>query len=205
MARYSEKKKQALDVLMRDEVYAQAVAIVTAEGLAGLTMDRIATGVGVSRGTLYNYFADRDALIDYLEERLLAPVLAALRNIADGELPPGEKLAKVVETIFTAVDDDLAMVTALVPDKHSRANRESQMRRRAEALDAIEGIVREGIESGVFKDLPPTLASQIVLDAIVGRIDWMALTGNTLPPGEQVPTFLELVLGGLETTHRGER
>ena len=51
MARYSEKQKAALDALMKDDVYRYAMEILKTEGAGALTMERLATDVGVSRGT----------------------------------------------------------------------------------------------------------------------------------------------------------
>ncbi len=199
MPRYSEKQRAALDALMKDDVYCQAMEIITAEGLSALTMERLATDVGVARGTLYNYFTDRDAVVDYLEERTFAPVLAAIQELADGALPPDEKLSTIAQWIFTATYNDRALVVALVPNKHAGANRQCQERRHVSALAAVEAVVREGVEGGVFRSLVPELAAEIFLSAVIGMIDTMAFTGKFLPPDEVVPTFTELMLSGFRS------
>ena len=121
MARYSEKQKAALDTLMKDDVYEHAIKIIEEEGLGQLTMERIATEIGVSRGTLYNYFADKDAVVEFVEERTFAPLLAQVDGIADGGLSPGDKLTKIAEQIFSSVYEDRALVVALIPNKFSNA------------------------------------------------------------------------------------
>jgi AcrR family transcriptional regulator len=200
MPRYSERQKAALDALMKDDVYNHAMEIITAEGLGTLTMERLATEVGVSRSTLYNYFADRDAVINYLEERTFAPILAAINELVAGPLSADRKLAGITETIFAAVHDDLSRVVALVPAKRASANREFHQRRRDSALSAIESVIREGIETGLFRELSPRLVAKIYLDAVAGMVESMAFSGTLLPPDELVPTLVELLLGGLRVT-----
>ncbi|RLE20489.1 MAG: hypothetical protein DRJ65_18090, partial [Acidobacteria bacterium] len=80
---------------MKDDVYEHAMKIITDEGLGSLTMERLASDVGVSRGTIYNYFDDRDAVLDYVEERTFGPVLAAIKEVAANDRQPEEKLTKI--------------------------------------------------------------------------------------------------------------
>ena len=197
MARYTEKQKAALDALMKDDVYKNAVKIIADEGLASLTMERLASDVGVSRGTIYNYFDDRDAVLDYVEERTFGPVLAAVMEIAASDLQPEEKLTRISEWVFTAVYEDRALVIALTPNKYSGAKRECQMRRRTSALEAIKVVVNEGIVAGAFKNLSPLLVSELFFGAVTGMIESMVFNEEFQPAEEIVPTLMEIILGGL--------
>jgi len=201
MARYTEKQKAALDVLMKDDVYKHAMKIIADEGLGSLTMERIASGVGVSRGTIYNYFDDRDAVLDYLEERTFGPLLATIKEVAASDWQPEEKLTKISEWVFTAVYEDRALVIALTPNKHSGAKRECQMRRRTSALEAIKAVVNEGIAAGVFKNISPLLVSELFLGAVTGMIESMVFNGEFQPAEEIVPTMMEIILGGLRKSY----
>jgi AcrR family transcriptional regulator len=197
MPRYSERQKAALDALMKDDVYHHAMEVIKSEGQGALTMERIATDVGVSRGTLYNYFADRDAVIDYLEERTFAPLLHAVEEVAGSALSPEKKLTEIAGWVFSAVYRDSALVVALVPVKSPAANQEAQERRRASGLAVLERVMREGVENGSFNDLPPRLVAEIFFSAIAGLIDVMAFSGRFQPPEEVVPTLMQVFLGGL--------
>ena len=103
MARYSEKQKAALDALMKDDVHDHAMEIIRADGIDGLTMERLANEIGVSRGTLYNYFDDKDAVIDHVEDRCFGEMLAAVEEIVNSPISPIDKLAKIADWIFTEV------------------------------------------------------------------------------------------------------
>jgi len=85
MPRYSQKQKAALTALMQDEAYRSAIEIIASEGLHGLTLERLAKKIGLSRASLYNYFADRDAIVTFVEERTFEPVISALEAIAGGD------------------------------------------------------------------------------------------------------------------------
>ena len=199
MPRYSQKQKAALDALMRDDVYRHSMEIINAEGLAALTMDRLAKAIGVSRGTLYNYFDDRDAVANFLEERTFAPLLARLEEIADGDAAPAQKLDEMAREVLDGVYENRAFILAISPEKHCPANWEHQFERRRRGLGTIQRVLEEGVRAGTFRDLPRDLVAEIFVGAISGFIDTMVYSGDFRTPDEIVPTLMETVLGGLQS------
>ncbi|MET9388352.1 TetR/AcrR family transcriptional regulator C-terminal domain-containing protein [Streptomyces sp. NPDC002928] len=69
--------------LSRPLVLAAAVALVDREGLAALTMRRLATDLGVEPMAIYRYTAGKEALVDGLVEALFAEVNDRLRTSAE--------------------------------------------------------------------------------------------------------------------------
>ncbi|GHI03223.1 hypothetical protein AQI88_01540 [Streptomyces cellostaticus] len=69
--------------LSRPRVLAAAVALVDREGLAALTMRRLAADLGVEPMALYRYTASKEALLDGLVEAFFAEVNERLRTSAE--------------------------------------------------------------------------------------------------------------------------
>jgi len=199
MARYSEQQKAALDALMKDNVYEKAIAIMTGEDLRELTMERLAKDVGVSRGTLYNYFTDREAVVDFVIDRTFEPLTQAVEELVDRNISPREQLKKIVEWVFTTIYEDRALVVALAPAKQANCKRKSARARHLGFVKTIEEVIREGIASGAFRDLDPSLVSGIVFGAVRGTADAMVESGEFPPPERVVPVFNGLLLEGLCT------
>ncbi len=65
-----------------------AAQILEAGGLAAFTTNAVAERAGVSIGTLYQYFADKNALIRALAERELQATLTRVRQALLGEIDP---------------------------------------------------------------------------------------------------------------------
>jgi AcrR family transcriptional regulator len=65
-----------------------AAQILEAGGLAAFTTNAVAERAGVSIGTLYQYFADKNALIRALAERELQATLGRVRQALLGEIDP---------------------------------------------------------------------------------------------------------------------
>jgi AcrR family transcriptional regulator len=195
--RYSEKQKAALDALMRDDVYRHALEILETEGVSGLTVDGIAKAVGVSRGTLYNYFADRDAIIDFVEERTFSPLLDEIDRIADGETNPADKMQAIATAVFSGVHENFALVMALSPEKSRRYGRECKQEGHRRGQAAIQRVIAAGMSEGVFRRLPLELTADVFFSSVAGMIDHMARQGELRRPEEIVPTFMNILLRGL--------
>ncbi|HTR88088.1 MAG TPA: TetR/AcrR family transcriptional regulator [Reyranella sp.] len=81
-----------------------AAQILEAGGLAAFTTNAVAERAGVSIGTLYQYFADKAALIRALGERetraTFRSVIAALQD--DGDAPEEQRVRAVIRTVIHA-------------------------------------------------------------------------------------------------------
>jgi AcrR family transcriptional regulator len=196
--RYSEKQKAALDALMRDDVYRHALKIIETDGIPGLTVDGIAKAIGVSRGTLYNYFADRDDIVDFVEDRTFTPLLDSIDEIADGDLEPSAKMEAIATAVFAGVHENFALVMALSPEKSRRYSRDCKQEGHRRGQAAIQRVIEQGTKEGVFRDLPLELAAEIYLSSVAGMIDHMARCGELREPEQIVPTFMDILLKGLK-------
>lgn len=202
MPRYSEKQKVALEALMKNDVHRHAVAILESEGHQGLTLERLAKDIGVARGTLYNYFKDRDAIVEFVEERVFTPVVEGLEEISKSDLPPLQKLETFITQTFTK-EFELGKVLIAVSRAHRKGRRrltgeEAQEEGRSgRFVIALRSIVQEGIDSGDFLNLPAELVADIVLGAMRGLTVQMVSAGEMQKPEEILPTFLTIIFGGL--------
>jgi AcrR family transcriptional regulator len=81
-----------------------ASQLIERDGLEALNTNRIAELAGVSIGTLYQYFRDKDALVAALTERELGAVTARTLEALSGAPPkaPGGRVRQIVHSVFTA-------------------------------------------------------------------------------------------------------
>ena len=73
------KKKQWVDNLVKDEIVKTVLTLIKNE--QPVTMDEIARQSSVAKGTLYNYFKNKKALMQYVHQTVLAPIRDANKTI----------------------------------------------------------------------------------------------------------------------------
>ncbi len=105
--------RQARAQATRDAILEATVLVLDREGLDAATTTRIAEVAGVSVGSLYQYFAHRDAILTALQEREFERAAALMQEIlADGNLQRSPR------EIVTAVVRGLASLYASAPGLH---------------------------------------------------------------------------------------
>lgn len=192
---------------MRQRRYAtllsEARSIVASNGFGAASVKAVATAAGVSAGTVYTYFANR--------EELLA---AVFREAADGEL---EAVRLAVSSISPSDDNYFAaaQLSALVEAFARRAIRGQRLAwaliaepvgplieaERLNYRSAYSGLVADIIARGVASGEFPMQETNIVSPGIVGAIG-EALIGPLSPlntSSRESATFSDQVIDGIRT------
>jgi AcrR family transcriptional regulator len=88
------------------QVLASARALFAARGFAGVTMDEVAAGVGVTKPLLYNYFGNKEQLfLACLKPAADAMMLTVVGAVQDAE-SPAAALRSGIHAFFAFLDSD---------------------------------------------------------------------------------------------------
>ncbi len=160
---------------------------VLAERGEGFSLLDVAGRAGVSHGTVYNYFADRDELIEALVADLVEG-FAAQAAIDVAEPDPAAR--------FAAITARLLAGTAARPEAVRVALR-LEAAQRAILIDGPRAYLRQDLEdghaTGRFRDPP----DEAVLDVIAGAL---LLAARRIVDGEATPAYREGVIRRLLQT-----
>ena len=141
-----------------------AMAITAREGIVGLSMSTIAEDAGVSRQTLYKYFADVDAVLLALSDMGNAGI-ADLAEQIDLEADPREALGLFVAAVLGSVASGHPSPRALTSALPASA-REAMRVHEVEAQELVIGLLRRGCETHVFRDdLDPVVDGRFIYGA----------------------------------------
>ncbi|MEM7411430.1 MAG: TetR/AcrR family transcriptional regulator [Myxococcota bacterium] len=143
-----KRPQQARSRATVDALLEAAAQLFERHGVGATTTDRIAERAGVSVGSLYQYFGDKQALLVALSERHLdegeAVVRAAFGELAAPDRPLDEWVAALIET-FVALHRERPALHRVLTEEGPLPTR---VRRRVEALEAaaveaLAGLLRQ--------------------------------------------------------------
>ncbi|UGT43395.1 TetR/AcrR family transcriptional regulator [Nocardia yamanashiensis] len=112
--RKSPKQQRALD--SRERVVEAAAQLFAERGIADTSTNRIAAHAGMSIGTLYRYFADREEIVEVLRTRFLAEIEERFTTAVLGTLagPPRDAVAASLRAIADTLAAQEGLARALV-------------------------------------------------------------------------------------------
>lgn len=83
-----------------DAIVEAAARILSEQGWAGFTTNKVAEVAGVSVGSYYQYFPDKHCLIDTIRERHLEDCRTVLKNLADRDQSRSEFVEDLVDGVI---------------------------------------------------------------------------------------------------------
>ena len=108
---------------MRERIIAAAVEVIGERGIGAATTKEIARAAGVSEGSLYNHFANKNALIGATMAELAGGIRATMMElfgrVGQGEL--AENLARVGESVIAFYRRILPVTGPVLGDPEMRA------------------------------------------------------------------------------------
>lgn len=97
-----KRPRQARSRATVETILQAGARILSDEGWAGFTTNKVADLAGVSIGSLYQYFPDKLSLVDAIRQRHLDDCLAVMRKSKAKELPPVQFVTNLVRAMIAA-------------------------------------------------------------------------------------------------------
>jgi AcrR family transcriptional regulator len=159
----------------REAIVQAAVDCLALHGYQGTSMRTIAEAVGLTKGGLYPYFPNKDAILLAVSDRYLEHVVARLQPRQG--VAPARQLAEYLDD-FEAAFHDTRNVSARrgvldlwLAAGDSPAVRRSIEKRFAAVGDGLAALVRRAQDEGAFRrDVSPELVAGLVLAARDGMM-----------------------------------
>ena len=183
----------------------QVAEILFAErGFDGTPIREIAEQTGATKALIYHYYQSKEALYLSLLEKEAATVVTRIEAVAAGEGDPEQKIRRVVQVFLEQYRVNLQgfRLVQRAIDDHSPTAHTLAERWFSRAHLAMQTIITEGIENGLFKPLPPHAAPFVIVGIIIHALRANQLMDRITPgfSGPEVLTQLaDLVLALLRT------
>lgn len=196
-ARPNGKGRVAKKDLSRDEILEVAAVIFREKGYRATNLQEVADHFGVKRPAIYYYFSSKAEILGEINDRFLEELVRELEEIEASDLSADEKLIRVITgqvSLFAENIAELAVFLGNETELTSTVRRRAQVRKR-EYQKKLEGIFREGVAEGAFRDLDP----QITISTLIGMTNWMYRwyrSDGPTSPAQIAETIVEFARGG---------
>ena len=193
MSELVQRRKAMAEKMMQDAICDAAATVLAEVGFAALTMERVAEEVGASKGTLYNYFRDKDALVIEVIERTFLPVEAETNRVLAGQDDMAAALLRAARIILAGVEKRRALGQVLCGGELSPAVASVLSAKRLFLHGLFEEAFRKAEAAGVLRvscERPQNLGRCLAL-TLRGMVDLHILHAEDCPSVDQEVSLLE--------------
>ncbi len=191
----------------KNQILEAATTVFARLGFHKARMDDIVEEAHLSKGALYWYFRSKDAVIEALLNRIFDIEFAELHTLIHTEGPAGERLI----TYARRSAADLERMTWFVPialefygliSRHNvvKQSVKQYLRRFQEGLGEI---IRQGIDSGEFRNVDPQAAATAMTGMYEGLGLLWLVDPETVPLRRSIEASMRLMLEGIMEEPKG--
>lgn len=190
-----ERKKAAT----KERIFYEALNLFRQKGFMAATVEEIAEAAEVSKGTFFNYFRSKEALLNYLGERQTVAVADEVREtLLDPALGARQKLVRILRRLASNVEADrdltrlavfeaMKVPDALAADPYRRLFRET-----------LVALLREGQGRGeVRTDLDAEVGGSAIMGMYMQQIFEWCSAPMPFPLAERLAAMVEVLWGGI--------
>jgi AcrR family transcriptional regulator len=192
------------------EIVRAALAEFAEKGFAATKLDDVARRAGISKGTIYLYFADKDALFEAVVRETIGPVLDRVQHLSEAPPSSMEALVRaIVATVYRElVDTERRQIMRMMIAEAGRFPQLAEFYYRetvARGKAVLAAALARGVASGEFRDGPAARQPEVVLGPAIMAAVWKMLFDrlDPLDVDRFMAAHLDLVLNGLKAAKAG--
>jgi len=189
-----------LKVAKQKGVLEAALRVMTRQGVESFSMDDVAEEAGVSKGTLYNYFSNKDELVHATIEHATYPLEEEIEQLFKYDLTPLQKIQFYFSRILSYFDNNEELFRVLLFLRES-AQFEKYQKYQSEKhqiyIQKVADVLEDGMDLGQIKRLDPVKTAAIILECTISIISQRTQMADLSPIEEDVQLISEIILRGI--------
>lgn len=162
-------------VVNKKELIRQAAVIVMSKhGFYNTKASWIADEANIAVGTIYNYFNNKEGILDYIFEIELEKRMGYLAEIKEKEIAFWDKLELFFDKHFQEIKENLALGKILVREKEfpKKNGSESISKYLTKIPTGLEELIQKAQEGGEIKNAyDPVITASFIFGAIQGIVE----------------------------------
>ena len=163
-----------------EELLDIAAGLFNEKGYRATSLADIGGALGMNKASLYYYVKSKDDLLTRVIYRASQRLRGLAETVSQDVADPAAALHELIENhCRTILDHPDEFGTVIFQRRYISPAISSEIAGRERAYaDAVKGLIEKGIETGVFRTLDASVATQITLDAVNGILRWYRPDGR---------------------------
>jgi len=158
-----------------DEVLDAALAVFVEKGFAAAKVDEVAKQAGVSKGLVYLYFPSKEALLEGVVQRAVAPLAqTALPDLQRSEGDPRPAIRMLLELLCKTLSDPkkIAVPKLIMREVMGFPHMGEMYRRQVldKVIPVLTGLIARGVAEGHLRPIDPEMTTRSIVGPILAHI-----------------------------------
>ena len=173
----------------RDQVLATALRLFTERGYFNTSVQDVVRDSGVSTGSIYHHFKDKEGIAKALYDGLVVHMGTAIADIQTQHKTPHDRCRAVIEHLFQMTEAEPEVMAFMLYAKHREFMPEEAPICSSKPFEQMRNMVKEGMDSGILVSMDPLVAATAVFGGALRMIN-LRLDGILEKP---LPVYLDEV------------
>jgi AcrR family transcriptional regulator len=192
MARHKQTERDKIQGETRYLLLAAATEEFAREGYVGANINRISKAAGFAKGTIYNYFSSKRALMLALIDEVADAHLEFIRARVQEEADAGRRLERFFDAGFTFVSSHLAQARVMINTIYGpNVEFKMHMYQAYQPMFQLvsQEIIAAGVAQGIFRQVDPDAMAALVMTIYLGTGSSVDEDGRAWLDPRQVADF----------------
>jgi AcrR family transcriptional regulator len=193
MARYKKEERDQIFKDTRQVLFAAAAEEFALHGYVGANINQISLAAGLAKGTIYNYFESKRALMLALIDELAVTHFEFIADQVSQESSVVRRLERFFEAGFDWVTNHLAQTRVIfITLNGPEIEFKQYMYQAYQPMLQLVGkdILAAGMEQGVFRQVDAASTAGLLLTLYLGSISYLDEQGRLWLASSQVTEFV---------------
>ena len=186
---------------MKDQILDKATDMFLTLGFKSVTMDDIASEMGISKKTIYQHFANKDSLVKATTSNLFEKISCGIDDIILAEKNPIEELFAIKDFVVQNLKDENTSPIYQLQKYYPRIHKSLMIKQFDKMGSCVVENLDKGINLGLFReDIDKALISRFYFAGMTSIKDAEIFDPKVFSPREVQLKYLEYHLRGICTS-----
>jgi AcrR family transcriptional regulator len=173
--RSTRTKEEVIKDFRTEEIVRAARRVIGESGFDEASMERIAHEAGISKGTIYLYFRNKEELLAHVAEHGFGELMERARQATTRALGAGPKLIALLHAALEHTGENREIFRVLQERTQMGFGGESLLatsleRNREDLLGFVAEVIERGVKSHELRDCDPRRSARFLIEFLRGAI-----------------------------------